>query len=291
MKNKIRDFVYLDIERTRSILAQLSEGLPNERNSQTGREVGGSGDLEANVPFLVHATAGADYRYVRSVSETKSLHDHIFERCLTELDKVDLVTRLTEGDSFDWDESSFYDGMFILVTGIFKIVDYKYVVRQMANLPSIVRLIAKISLKAGQESTSKEYKKKETEFKNLGLKEIQQVIEEFYSDLTRVRIFPYRDDPQCVFLGDLDKEYYRYPSTTLSAMYGSFIDAGWKALIQVHKSNDVAFTRFTSIGGDASRLEDQVEKIADSLTDITNITQSVTFPSVAFTPLAIFREL
>lgn len=112
----IRDFIYLDIERVRSFVAQTSGGLPSERTHQAQHQVGGEGQVEGGLPFIAKATGSTDYHYLRSQSETKSLHDHIFEELYHKLQAEKHITDLSPTDETIWTESFFRDSTFVLVS-------------------------------------------------------------------------------------------------------------------------------------------------------------------------------
>jgi hypothetical protein len=65
----LRDFIYLDVERVRSFIAQLNEGLPSERSQKSEHQGGIKGSAEGSLPFIAKAVGEADYHYLRSHSE------------------------------------------------------------------------------------------------------------------------------------------------------------------------------------------------------------------------------
>ncbi|MBM3471688.1 MAG: hypothetical protein FJX75_00265 [Armatimonadetes bacterium] len=90
----LRDFLYLDMERVRSFIAQLLEGVPETLHKGSGADVSVEGGIEGSLPFLLKGKAGADYRYFRSQDETRSLHHHaytLFEKHLAESDRLRFV--------------------------------------------------------------------------------------------------------------------------------------------------------------------------------------------------------
>src|SRR5437867_11313737 len=101
-KPLIRDFIYLDIERVRSFVAQTSGGLTSERTQQAQHQVGGEGQVEGGLPFIVKATGSTDYHYERSQSETKSLHDHIFEELYHKLQAEKHIADLSHAYETVW---------------------------------------------------------------------------------------------------------------------------------------------------------------------------------------------
>src|SRR5947208_9118423 len=61
----LRDFFYLDIDRVRSLVAQLREGMPEAVERQTVHH--GRGGLKL-----------VEYAYERTQTETRSVHHYIF---------------------------------------------------------------------------------------------------------------------------------------------------------------------------------------------------------------------
>jgi len=110
----LRDFIYLDVERVRSFVAQLKEGLPSEHTRQTEHETGGKGSVEGSLPFVAKGIGEANYHYLRSHSETSSLHDFIFEEFFSSILSESLLTELGTNTTLLWSERTFEDGAFVL---------------------------------------------------------------------------------------------------------------------------------------------------------------------------------
>lgn len=286
-KDSIRDFIYLDIERIRSFVAQLSEGLPSERTLGVEHQAGGEVSGEGKIPFLVQASGGADYHFVRSNSETRSLHDYIFAELLRGLQSLGLL-RTVPSEQFKWASSAFTDGNFMLVSGIVKIVDYKPGIEALKNLSAIMKLIVRITSKSKTESEqTQEIKQIENQLRNLPIKDVASFIDQFYSELVRIKIFPYSNTAH-VFVGTANKQFFRYATTALTGLYGSIIDANWQCLIQINKGKAHSPDEFP---GSTNQIEDVAETLIDQLGTLTSLTQGVQFPSVAMTPIAMFREI
>jgi hypothetical protein len=144
----IRDFIYMDVERIRSFVAQVSEGLTSEKSAEIGREVQGESSLEGSLPFIAKATGGASYHFLKSSSETKSLHDHIFEEFFQNINSEGMLTHVAKMQANDWREDLFTDGNFFLTTGLFKIVDYQATINSIDALPDLINTIVRITSKA-----------------------------------------------------------------------------------------------------------------------------------------------
>lgn len=136
----LRDFVYLDWERVRSMTAQLFRGVPLDATDEKGHEVSGQGNLEGNLLTLIKAQGGADYRYFRTGNETRSFHHYVYSLLEDRLLEDGLVTSIdTDFDYNRWTEEFFYDGQFIRVTGLVRLMDYAWVSKMMEALPKMMR--------------------------------------------------------------------------------------------------------------------------------------------------------
>jgi hypothetical protein len=96
----LRDFVYLDWERVRSLAAQLFHGIPQDAATERGREVKVEGRVEGSIPGLLKGEAAADYRYFRTENETRSLHHYVYSLVEARLLKDQFVTPI--GADFDF---------------------------------------------------------------------------------------------------------------------------------------------------------------------------------------------
>src|SRR5439155_12478659 len=130
-KLKIRDFIYLDAERLKSILAQVDESLlekVDEAESATG-SAEASADIQ--IPLLAKLGGAGSYVATRQVTETRTLHDAIYnfvERRLVEEDALFVLSE--ELDSAAWlDDSAradVNDIAFVLVRGRPLLNDFAY---------------------------------------------------------------------------------------------------------------------------------------------------------------------
>ena len=287
----LREFIYLDVERVRSFVAQLREGLPSERSQTSEHQAGAKGSAEGSLPFIVKAIGEADYHYVRSNSETRSLHDYIFEEFFKNLKSEDLVSELETNTTLLWSERTFEDGVFIQCSGIFKFIDYQHTMR-MFQMSKAVFEIAKKSVKGtGKERQEQEaaIQRQATEFGKLPIKEMSEFIDMNYDQNTiRVKLFPYRNDTSRFFIGNAERNSFRYLPVAIRNTYGAVVDAGWSCLLQVNKGIKHEPGSLTSNTG--NQLEDAFERMVETTATISNLTHGVEFPAVAMTPLAIYRE-
>lgn len=292
MSNKnLRDFIYLDVERVRSFVAQVNEGLPSERTRGSEHEAGATGSVEGSLPFIAKGIGETNYHYLRTQSETRSLHDFIFEEFFQSLKREDMVLEFTVNTPLTWTERTFYDGAFVLATGVFKFIDYQHTIK-VFRMSSIVFDIAKKGIKeTGKERHDKEaaIQRQATEFKKLPINEIADFINSNYDeDLIRVKIFPYNNDTSRFFIGNADRKVFRFPPVSIRNTYGAVVDANWSCLLQINRGVKHQPGTFVSTTG--NEMEDAFERMVETTATISNLTHGVDFPAVAMTPIAIFRE-
>jgi hypothetical protein len=289
---KLRDFVYLDAERIRSFVAQSAGGLTSERTAGVQHTTGGKGSGKGKVPFLAEAGAEVDYHYAKSASETKSLHDYIFEEFHRALhEDVDGIREVPSPEG-SWTETEFHDGQFLEVTGVFKLVDFEGAVQTMLAFPQIVDLAAKTAQASvgEQDARARQQSRQQAQamsqqLKNLPVKQLGGFVHDWYGDDVRIKIYPFTDQPDRVLVGRAVRSLFRYSPSVLTATYGRVIDAGWSAVVQVHKGTRRPMVIPMQTG---EQLDDIMEGLVDSLSGMSAI--GVQFPAIAITPLAIYRE-
>jgi hypothetical protein len=308
----IRDFIYLDIERVRSFSSQLFKGLPSERTTGGEHETGGAGTVSGKVPFFLEASGAINHRYLKSQSETTSLHDHLFAEFFDRLVNENKIHDLSEMKVSDWEESVFRDGAFLYLHGPVKFVDYKANVALLDSLPDMESLILKMtslsssagqaggqspagsrqgSYKSGTNMPSRGNTQQQQQLQGMRpqIKAMSTLVTQLYGDLIRVKMFPFRSSPDKVLVGSADRNALRYTSGSLTTMYGSTIDAEWTCVVQVNKGTTIEAGALASSSGD--QIQDAFEQLVDLLAGVGSLTQGITFPAVAVTPIAICREI
>jgi len=207
-KRALRDFVYLDWEKVRSLAAQLLEGIPEDEKREHRQESGVKGRLEASALNLLKGGGEIDYRYFRSNNETRSFHHHVYSLFEDDLIEKSIVTVIEKDfDAERWIPESFYDGQFILVTGLLRIMDYGWVASSMESIPRMQRLSHNAEQHSLQEQVNKgvisrqemeaklhKQRKTQGEIKALKIDELTELV---VSELRRrpdsCFFFPHRD--------------------------------------------------------------------------------------------------
>ncbi len=308
----IRDFIYLDVERIRSFVAQASGGLTSEITSQAQHQVGGEGQVAGGLPLVARASGSIDYHYLKSHSETKSLHDHIFEEFYRCLKPGEHLTDLSDIDETAWVESSFRDSAFILARGLVKIVDYQSIIATTQSLPTLLETLGRLSTIASganmqpnvpnspktkghpkgstnPQTQTAELQQLRTQLRNLPIKEFISFVNQMYGDLVRIKVFPLQNSLEKLFVGTADRALFRYSPSALVNLYGSVIDAGWASVLKVNKG--LYYEPGLVVSKTGNDMEDSLEQLADIFSSLASMTQGFKFPAVAVTPIAIYREI
>ncbi len=299
-KPVLRDFVYLDWERVRSLAAQLFRGVPQDATAEKGSEVAAEGRLEGGVVGLLKGQAGADYRYFRTENETRSFHHYVYSLVEDRLSKDRLITPIDAGFDFkQWTNSFFRDSQFVRVTGVVRLMDFAWISTMLEALPKMLRTaqhaesLTLKEMRATQlitrqefEAKRKEQQKQLKDLRALKLEEITDLMRQLYGNVVRVKVLPDRRQPDKVLVGSGDLACFHDTAASLSQKYGYEIDADWVTLGQVNVSVIPDEPLPIPIGNE---MEDAFEKVALVINDMIRVASAPRFPAISFTPISIYR--
>jgi ADP-ribose pyrophosphatase YjhB (NUDIX family) len=299
----LRDFIYLDTERVRSFSAQLLEGVPDTATREAAHEIGAEGTVEAGLLKVVRGEVGADYRYHRSASETRSLHHHVYTLMEEALEKAGFITTIDESFNFDeWAPDAFTDGQFVRVRGAVRLIDYKRVTAQMQAMPKMMKSLQTVELsnikdkaQAGQidaaeaDRQRRQLNKTSAELRALPISDIIALSAQLYGgEEIRIKVRPSGAPDGHTLVGSAPYSGFAENPDSLSAKYGSEINADWVMLAQVIAPGRAAEAVLMPTG---NQLEDAFEEIYLSLNELSQIASSAVFPAMAMTPISIYRQM
>jgi hypothetical protein len=277
-----RDFIYLDINRVQSIIAQLREGLLNEVMEGKMQETRGKAQMAVNLLAMllpVSASGSVEHGRGTSISESKVLHDYAFKVARDTLEEKGL---LVERDDLDRDEVP--ESGFVLIRGAAQIRDYETFRKIAENYDEIDE-----ALNPPQSAAEKKKRKKD----NRWAAESGAVIDTFYQDAIRVKITNQQD---CNFIGPLSREHLREDIRALIYKYGSQPEDEWTMLAQVSRiprpdhSPEDALNAAMAAEGSVSASE-QFDQILDVFNGFQELIGSVSYPNIAVSPIAVYREI
>ncbi len=301
----LRDFVYLDWERVRSLAAQIFRGIPQDTTSETGKEASLSGEVEGGLFGFLKGKSGADYRYLKTENETRSLHHYVYSLVENELVKSKYSISVDDKfDSTNWTKNFFHDGQFVRATGIVRFIDYGWTTTMIEALPGMMSSALHMTnfdfqrKQSEQSLTSEQIKERkqrqlesEKTLKNIKALKVDQLadlIRSLYGDVIRIKVVPNKDHRRNLFVGSGSRENFYDSTASLSQKYGYEIDADWVTLGQINLSEAQDEPIPIPIG---NQMEDAFEKVVFGLNNVVRIASSPEFPAISFTPISIYRTI
>ena len=258
----LRDYIYLDFERARSIAAQLR-------------------------------VSGAD---ANDRASRESLVGQI-EPALVARGNVAQIDQ-----SFDyakWTPTGFTDGQFVRASGVVRILDFAWLSDALGGLPAVLRKMSKLEMEAlrnsdeGRRMSKTELQRRSQEnqvaisrVEEMKADELGDVVRKLYGDVVRVKVRPSKEQPDAVLIGSAYVEHFYDTPAALSQKYGVEIDAGWTVLGQLNVPNAAAQATPIPTG---NRMEDSFEQIALLMNNAFRMANAPAFPAISFTPIAIYR--
>jgi hypothetical protein len=262
----VRDFIYLDHPRVRSMAAQLDVADPS-----------GAGD-------------GAD----------RVERERLFLRVEPAL--TGGATALRIGPEFDfasWKPETFADGRFVVGTGALRLMDYAWLSLALTGLPAVLRKMSKIEMAAlrnseeGRRMSKSALQQRSLENQNaiakveeFKMEELSDVVRQLYGDIVRVKLRPSREHPAAVLVGSARADYFYDTPAAMSQKYGIEIDAGWTVVGQLNVPNLAAPVAPIPVG---NQMEDAFEQMALLMNNAFRLANAPAFPMVSLTPIAIYR--
>jgi len=277
-----RDFIYLDIDRIQSILAQLQEGLLNEVMEGKTEQATGRAQMAVNLLAMmlpVSVSGSIDHSRGTSISESKVLHDYAFEAARRSLEDAGLLLEQDGLDREDVPESGF-----VLVRGAAQILDYQTLRKVAENWDALDEIF-----NPPQSANERKRRKKE----NAWATEAGVVIDTFYQDAMRVRI---TNEQDCGFIGPLSRQHLREDLSNLIYKYGSNPEGEWTMLAEVSRIPLPGESLEGTLNQELALEEgDSISNLFNKMITVFNILQelfgSVSYPEVAVSPIAVYREI
>jgi hypothetical protein len=260
----LRDFIYLDYGRVRSIAAQL-------RVAEAGD---GAADAVAR--------------------------ERVFNNVEPLLVSRGGVAQIDAGYDFSkWTPGAFADGQFVRATGVVRLMDFAWLSAALGGLPAVLKKMSKLEMEALRNSDegkrmSKSALQQRSQENQVAIQKVEElkadelggVVTRLYGDIVRVKVRPSIEHPQAVLIGAAYTRFYYDTPAALSQKHGVDVDAGWTVVGQL---NVPAAGRQSMPIPTGNRMEDSFEQIALLMNNAFRLSSAPVFPAVSFTPLAIYR--
>lgn len=297
MANILRDFVYLDWERVRSLAAQLFRGVPENLTTETGKEASIGAEIEGGILGFLKGQAEGDYRYFRTQNETRSFHHYVYSLVEERLAKDRLLTPIdADFDYNTWTHQAFRDGQFVKVIGIIRLIDYSWTMGMLETMPRIMETALHMSRLESQKKQDDEQARQNVgrqektlkDMKAMNLGKVAEVVRTLYGDTIRVKVLPNKNYPDKIFSGAGNQDNFYDTAASLSQKYGYEVDANWVTLGQVNLSNSSTEPLPLPIG---NQMEDALEIAVLKINEMARVISSTRFPAVSITPISIYRTI
>lgn len=297
----IRDFIYVDIERVKSIISQFEEGIVSETNILSGNSGGSALCGEGGLAGILKGGVNSEFKFHQQLSETKSLHDYIYNKVesllLNENQLLEIPNKKSVIYSSDL-RDSIGNTSFILAKGKVVINDFSQLSKLLDNYEELSKFIARCTISSKKESLTQAQAKLACDnlvneltksFDKEMRKGMTHFINMFYQDRVVIKIIPYREYPDFRFVGNVNKIYLRDDIESIIYKYGTAPVSDWTIFGQIASvpSENGSNQMFNMTG---NQIENAFQQMFDAYRKIENMAQSVTYPEIAVTPIAIYRE-
>jgi len=267
---KLREFIYLDVDRVRSLATQLQAAA------------------------------------ITAHDEDRVAHERLFMQIEPALlSRAGATARLDSTFDFtaNWTPDRFADGQFIHARGVVRFFDFGWLSMALSGLPAVLKKMSKLEMEAlrnsdeGKRMSKSQLQQRSrdnqvaiTRVEEFKADELGEVCRKLYGQIVRVKVRPSHDHPQCVLVGSASAESFYDSPAALSQKHGIEIDAAWNVLGHLNMSRDSVLSPMQPIPT-GNRMEDSFEQITLLMNNAFRIANAPAFPAVSFTPIAIYRAL
>lgn len=301
----LRDFIYLDIERLKSIIAQYEEGLIDSTKVTIKDTAEVSADGGLKIPALLNVAGGTKYIWENQAYVARTLHDYIYNKvedvlinenlliCIPEDITVEELAKIEMQDILK-------DNSFVLIRGKVKINDMEQILKLLNNLNNLVEFFTRLKVsgsvtadisKNAKEKLDKEISKiaKPSMLDEDVVKGFKLFFNSFYGERIIIKISPY-DNFDNRFVGILKEDCLREKISDIIFKYGTAPSSEWIILAQISSipKKDRPKDNPIKSGNAVDIASEGIFTILRELEISTG--QSVNYPDIAITPIAIYRE-
>jgi len=298
----IRDFLYLDIERIKSIFAQLEEGLVTgrERVAGTAKEFSGKGG--GGIPALLSLAAEGKFIWENEERETKTLHDYMYQHVESKMRDSNMViaiddsTLSPEAYKSGGLHSLLNENSFLLIHGKIQLDDYGYLKGILQDFNDLTRFIAQCSKSQPTEELSKAQRKQEKPFGDWFVNGLKKFFDTFYKERCMITIHPHESIPEVYFTGHLIKTFIRDGLESVIFRYGTSPQIPWNVFAQIAYipsenesiQNDISLPEGT-LSQKGQSLDEAFRGTFNAFREIEKIATGVSYPVISIIPIAIYR--
>lgn len=245
----IREFIYLDIERMKSLYAQTQKGLTETETEGKNTDKKASGNVGTGGILKglgIDAGAMGEILVSNQKTETKTLHDYMYNRIEKVLKSKKLLLKIGFDEEFDaeifenWKKGELdksikiHDKPFVLVKGRVMIEDYhnlNHMVQKINELQVAGRVIIKGNEKKNKfDKTQKEMEKQGVLLYSGYEKGVVSFFKNIYGDRLVMKFVPYEKNSDLKLNAIINREFLREPIDNIIYKYGTYTISEWYVL-------------------------------------------------------------
>jgi len=299
----VRDFIYLDVERTKSIFAQLEEGLVTQLSIAEAQTKQVEGEAGISIPALIQAAGGGRVIWETRDTETKTLHDHLYnhieDRLMAEGSVVEVNDEAFAAD--DVGKGVVHELLaptsFVLVRGRVVLQNYNYLADLLQRFNELAAFIAQAGaekeiagLPKAQRKQALRERQRKMQLPEWLLEGFEKFFQIFYKDRLSLLIYPLPEMPEFTFVAHMTGDSVRDGIETALFRYGRTPPSPWTVFGQIAsipKEGEEPFSP-PSIGG--TDIEKALQEVFMSTRDLEALAMSVAYPQISLIPIAVYRE-
>ncbi len=300
----LRDFVYLDVERVKSLLAQLDRGLLTDRSDSVGSSAAMEGKAGVSIPALIDVGGASQYVSTDQSTETRTLHDFVYNQTEEKLLERERIKRLPQDFSSvlllnQEVRATLSPVEYVLVRGQLSFNDYRYMMTLLDNINDLIGITIgfshqqRLDAAVGKEKSSIQQQiNQEISSSKLDekyVKNLRKIFEIFLKDRLIIKITPFPEDSNIRIVGPLRIDMIRDSMDDIRYKFGSSPAAQWTVFGQIAAVPQVNDRRETLDLAFSDEFTRALQNMFSSVMGVEYFFR-VNFPEIAITPIAIYRD-
>lgn len=240
---KIREYIYLDVDRIKSIVSQNEKGLIIEKTEESGHDAELKGNVGSNVLTNLFVDFGVegDVLFTNRKDETKVLHDYMYNLLEKKLVESDTIIKIPANYGNENYRDNINPDSFILMECMIKIENY-------TSISDLIEKINELQVSfevMGLNSMSNALEVNQWEEAEQSLRKNSQLLDEsylnslsvffnhFYNGKIFIKCMPFDNDVFSNFIGFIKEKYLREDIEDIIFKYGSSPSFKWYVFGQI----------------------------------------------------------
>ena len=240
---KIREYIYLDIDRLESIFSQMEKGLLIKKTEELEKEGGVKGNVGSGflADLLLDVGAEGNLLFTKREDETKILHDYMYNLIEKKMKDESELIEIPKKFSKDEYRNGIKSDSFILLKCHIKIEDFTAIsdiIQEINNLQIALEIFGLNSMADDSninqwEEIEKKLKENSQLLDESYLKALSTFVNKFYDKKIFIKCMPFEENIFWNFVGIMKEKYFREDVEDIIFKYGSYPACEWYVFGQI----------------------------------------------------------